>query len=286
MIVVIGGTGTTGRALVQALTAKGIDFKCLVRDEAKARETLGADVALVQGDLDDAASLDAAFAGADKVFLNSGHGPALRQQQINAVEAAKRAGVAHFVKMSGSEKAIAADGPSQIMQDHYHVEQALLASGLTWTILRPNYFLNNVMMFAPTVASDSKFMSPIAPDAPITMIDVRDTADAAVAVMTEPGHEGQTYYLTGGTITLNQIASELTRALGREISLVTVPLEGAKKAMEGQGMPPWLVAHMTGLVPFVSDGGMGHGSDWVEKLSGHPPRTLAAFVDEHKAAFG
>ena len=286
MIVVIGGTGNTGRALVKALSAKGLDFKCLVRDIDKAGETLGADVALVQGDLDDPASLDAAFAGADKVFLNSGHGPALGQQQKNAIEAAKRANVAHFVKMSGSEKAVEPDGPSQIMQDHYHVEEALKASGLTWTIVQPNYFLNNVMMFAPTVSADSKFMSPITPDAPISMIDVRDTADCVVAVLTEPGHEGKTYYLTGAVITLNQIAAEFTRVLGREITLVTVPLEGAKAAMAGQGMPPWLIAHMAGLVPFVSDGGMGGPSDWVEQLSGHAPRNLADFIEEHKAAFG
>ena len=258
----------------------------MVRDEVKARATLGADVALVAGDLDDPASLDAAFAGADKVFLNSGHGPALQQQQKNAIEAAKRAGVSHFVKMSGSEKAVAADGPSQIMQDHYHVEEVLKASGLTWTIVQPNYFLNNVMMFAPTVSSDSKFMSPIAPDAPISMIDVRDTADCVVAAMTEPGHEGKTYYLTGAEITLNQIAVEMTRVLGREITVVTVPWEGAKAAMEKQGMPDWLIAHMAGIARFVSGGGMGGPSDWVEKLSGHAPRNLADFLVEHKAAFG
>jgi len=286
MIVVIGGTGNTGRALVKALSVKGLEFKCLVRDVDKAGETLGADVALVQGDLDDPASLDRAFDGADKVFLNSGHGPALQQQQKNAIAAAKRAGVAHFVKMSGSEKAVAADGPSQIMRDHYHVEEALKASGLTWSIVRPNYFLNNVMMFAPTVSADSKFMSPIAPDAPIAMIDVRDTADCTVAVMSEPGHDGKTYYLTGAVITLNQVAAELSRVLGREITFINVPWEGAKAAMEKQGMPDWLIAHMGGLAPFVSDGGMGGPSDWVEKLSGHPPRTLADFLVEHKAAFG
>ncbi len=286
MIVVIGGTGNTGRALVKALAAKGLDFKCLVRDVDKARGTLGADVALVRGDLDDPASLDGAFDGADKVFLNSGHGPALQQQQNNAIEAAERAGIAHFVKMSGSEKAVVAEGPTQIMRDHYHVEEALRASGLTWTIVQPNYFLNNLMMFAPTVAADSKFMSPIAPDAPISMIDVRDTADCVVAVMTEPGHAGKTYYLTGAVITLNQIAAEMTRVLGREITLVSVPFEGAKAAMEKQGMPDWLIAHLIGIGSFVSDGGMGGASDWVEKLSGHAPRTLADFVVEHKAAFG
>ncbi len=286
MIVVIGGTGNTGRALVKALAAKGLDFKCLVRDVDKARETLGADAALVRGDLDDPASVDSAFEGADKVFLNSGHGPALQQQQKNAIEAGVRAGIVHFVKMSGSEKAIATDGPTQIMRDHYHVEEALKASGLTWTIVQPNYFLNNVMMFAATVSSDSKFMSPIAADAPMSMIDVRDTADCVVAVLTEPGHEGKTYYLTGAVITLNQVAAEMTGVLGREITVVTVPLDGAKAAMAKQGMPDWLIAHMGGLAPFVSDGGMGGPSDWVEKLSGHPPRNLSDFLVEHKAAFG
>ena len=286
MIVVIGGTGNTGRALVAALSAKGLDFKCLVRDVDKARETLGADVALVQGDLDDPASLDHAFEGADKVFLDSGHGPALKQQQLNAIEAAKRAGISQFVKMSGSEKGVTADGPSQIMRDHYQVEQALKASGLAWTIVQPNYFINNVMMFAPMISAVSKFMSPIAPDAPIATIDVRDTADCAVAVMTEPGHEGKTYYLAGGLITLNQLAAEFTRVLGREITLVTVPWEGAKAGMEKQGMPDWLIAHFGGIAAFVSGGGMGATSDWIEKLSGHAPRTLGAFIEERKAAFG
>jgi uncharacterized protein YbjT (DUF2867 family) len=286
MILVIGGTGNTGRALVNALVAQGLDFKCMVRNEAKARETLGRDVALVSGDLDDSASLDRAMAGADTVFLNSGHGPTLLRQQTNAIDAAKRAGVAFFVKMSGSEKAIAADGPSQIMRDHYHAEEALKASGMAWSIVRPNYFINNIMMFAPTVSADGKFMAPMPGDAPISMIDVRDTADCALTVLTQPGHGGKTYYLTGAVVSLNQVAAELTRVLGREIAFVSVPWEGAKAAMEKQGMPDWLIAHMAGLAPFASAGHMGGTTDWVETLSGHPPRTLGAFVEEHKAAFG
>ena len=142
------------------------------------------------------------------------------------------------------------------------------------------------MMFAPTVASDNKFMSPIKADAPMSMIDVRDTADCVVAVMTEAGHEGKTYYLTGAVISLNDVAAELTRVLGRDVTLVTVPLEGAQAAMAKQGMPDWLIAHMSALVPFVSDGAMGGPSDWVEQLSGHAPRTIDDWLGGAKAAFG
>jgi hypothetical protein len=78
----------------------------------------------------------------------------------------------------------------------------------------------------------------------------------------------------------------MTRTLGREITFVSVPWEGAKAAMEKQGMPDWLIAHMGGLSPFVSNGEMGETTDCVEKLSGHPPRNLADFLVEQKAAFG
>ena len=237
MIGVFGATGTNGRELVRALKERNPDFKCIIRDPAAAKDKLGDDVALVQGDLGDTASLDAALAGVDTLFLLCGHGATIGDLQINAIEAAKRAGVAYVVHFSGTDKGIRADGGSPVFRDLHRVEEALKASGLRWTILRPNFFMQNLLMNAPAVAAESKFVTPLPPSTTITMIDARDNGDCAAAVLTGSGHDGQTYFLTGRPITMGGVAEELSRLLDREVSYVQPPPEAGRKAMNESGMP-------------------------------------------------
>jgi uncharacterized protein YbjT (DUF2867 family) len=285
MIVVIGGTGVTGSAVVAALKAKGADFKCMVRDTAAARAKLGDDVALVEGDLGNPESLDAALAGCDKMFLLSGHSPVMYDQQKAGIDAARRAGVKHLVKMSGSEKMISPDCPTFVGRDLYRLEEEIKADGLAWTMLRPNFFMQNFLRMADMVKGQGKLMAPIPGDVAITMVDVRDTGDVAAAVLTEPGHEGQSYFLTGAPVTMTDVAAELSSALDKEIPFVTIPIEGAQAAWSGMGMPDWLIAHQTGAMQLVASGDMGGESDSIEKVAGHPPRALGDFIAEHKAVF-
>ena len=285
MIGVIGGTGNTGRAVVAALQAKGADFRCLVRDLGKAAETLGSDVELVQADTADAATIEAGLAGCDKLFLLTGHSPAMGEQQIAAIEAAKRAGVKHIVKLSGGDAVATPDCPSKIGQAHWQVEEALKASGVEWTILRPGLFMQNFLNMAGMVKEQSKIMMPVPADVEAGMIDVRDTADVAAEVLTGDGHNGQSYSLASANRTPGDVAAVLSAELGREIAFVQVPMEGAVGAMKERGMPEWLIDHQSAVMGLLATGVLAQTNDNIEKISGHAARTLEDFVHDFAGAF-
>ncbi len=285
MIGVIGGTGNTGRAVVAALQAKGAEFRCLVRDTAKAAATLGSDVELVEADTADPDSIEAGLAGCDKLFLLTGHSPVMGEQQINTIEAAKRAGVKHVVKLSGGDAVATPDCPSKIGQAHYHIEEALKKSGLDWTILRPGLFMQNFLNMAPMVKEQSKIVMPVPADVEAGMIDVRDTGDVAAEVLTGDGHNGQTYFLASANRTPGDVAAVLSAELGKEIAFVQVPMEGAVNAMKERGMPDWLIDHQSALMGLLGTGVMAQTNDNIEKISGHPARTLEDFVKDYAGAF-
>lgn len=286
MIGVLGGTGMTGSQVVAALKAKGASFKCIVRDPAAAKEKLGADVELVRGDLSDPASLDAAFAGLDTLYLLCGHSPRLAEFELGALEAAKRAGIAYIVKSSGSEKGVTPDAPSDILRSHYKIEQAVRESGLRWAISRPNFFMSNLLGMAAPVAQGDKLVTALPPETTVTMIHPADVGECAAEMLTGGGHDGEALFLTGAPVTMGEVSEELSRVLGREIAYVQVPPEALRKALEERGMPDWLIAHQSALMGFVAKGGMQGETDWVEKLTGHAPRPLADWIGENRAAFG
>ena len=286
MIGIIGATGTTGRGLIATLKEKGADFRCLVRDTAKAAETLGSDVALVQADLDDAASIEAGLQGCDKLFLLSGHSPVMVAQQLNAVNAAKAAGVGHIVKLSGGSFIIQEDSPAMIGRGHWQIEQEIRNSGLDWTFLRPGFFMQNFLNMAEAIKGMGKVMMPVPADVGLGMIDVRDTADAAAAILTTDGHAGQVYELSGPDVTPAEAVAAIGDAIGKEITFVPVPMEGAIGAMKDRGTPDWLVDHQSTLMGIAADGNMAsYGNNLIETLAGHAPRTPADFARDHAGAF-
>ena len=286
MIGIIGATGTTGRGLIATLKEKGAAFRCLVRDTVKAAETLGSDVELVQADLGDAASIEAGLQGCDKLFLLSGHSPVMVEQQLNAVNAAKAAGVKHIVKLSGGSFIIKEDTPAMIGRGHWQIEQEIRNSGLDWTFLRPGFFMQNFLNMAEAIKGMGKVMMPVPADVGLGMIDVRDTADAAAAILTTDGHAGQVYELSGPNITPAQAVAAIGDAIGKEITFVQVPMEGAIGAMKERGMPDWLVDHQITLMGIAADGNMAsYGNNLIETLAGHAPRTPADFARDHAGAF-
>ena len=284
MIAVIGGTGITGSQVVKALKARGADFKCIVRDPVAAAAKLGSDVNLVQGDLADRASLEAALEGVDRVFMVCGHSPALEELETNALEAMKTAGVSYVVYTSGSEKGIRPDSPSDILIAHYKMEEKFKAGPWKWAFSRPNYYTSNLLMMADPIKNMGKMISPVPPEAVVTMIHPADIGECDAELIMNDEHAGQAYYLAGPAVTFSGIAEALTRVLGKEISYMNVPPEAARKAMEEKGMPDWLMQHLAGIGGILAQGGMGHGSDWVEKLTGHAPRTLDQWIEENRAA--
>lgn len=286
MIGVLGGTGVTGSQVVAALKTKGAEFKCIVRDPAKAAEKLGSDISFVQGDLSDPSSLDTAFEGLDTLYILCGHSPKLAEFEINGLEAAKRAGISYVVKSSGSEKGVTADAPSEIIRNHYVVEQEVRKGAIDWAICQPNFFTSNLLNMAGPVAAMDKLITALPMETTISMVHPADVGECAAEILMNKSYQGSAYYLAGAAITMGEVVKTMSDVLGREIEYVQVPPEAAKKAMEEKGMADWLIAHMGGMMGFVAQGGMADESEWVEKLTGHAPRTLREWLEDNKGAFG
>jgi uncharacterized protein YbjT (DUF2867 family) len=147
----------------------------------------------------------------------------------NAIEAVKRAGVGRIVRLSAFIPEPALD--TTLGKQHHEIEQLVQASGVPHTILRPTFFMQNIMGAAQTLASDGAMYWPFG-DGRAGMIDVRDIVDVAAEVSQSDGHEGRTYTLTGpASISMHDVAAALSRALGKPAAYVDVPVEAAVESM-------------------------------------------------------
>jgi uncharacterized protein YbjT (DUF2867 family) len=279
-VLVTGATGNTGSGLVLALRSAGVEVRALVRDEEKAQPLKDAGAEVVVGDLDRPETLEAAVRGVDKVYLLTWNGPTQLQQVQNFVEVAKRAGKPHIVRHSmwGSEK-------SRIVQQGDEAEEIVKSSGLPWTILRPTFFMQNVMMATQTIGSDGVIYWDVG-DGKIGMIDVRDIIDSAKAVLTGDGHEGKSYILTGPeAISFHEVASTFSRVLGKDVNYVNVPGEAALESMVSMGFPEWIARGYGELMEGFSEGFASSVTENVETLTGHPARSFEQFARDFAPYF-
>ena len=282
MILVTGATGNIGAPLVRELIAGGHKVRAFVTDLAEAKQKLGDKVELVKGSFADKASLDAAMKGADHLFLLVPAGNDQPQWEANTIDAAKRAGVKHVVKQSVA----GAQYDSTIFGKwHRAGEKKLEQSGMGWTFLRPVGFMSNGYMFVGSVKGQGAIYQPQG-EGKMAPIDPRDIASVAAKCLTEPGHEGKTYDLTGPeALSMQEQAKILGDAIGKPVKYVDVPDAAAKDSMLGMGMPPIMVDAMLEFTNLVRSGGAAFVSDAVKTVTGKPGRTWAAWCKENAAAF-
>lgn len=279
-VLVTGATGNTGSGLVPALRSAGVDVRALVRDEAKAQPLKEAGAEIVVGDLDQPATIEAAVQGVDKIYLLTWNGPTQLQQVENVLNVARRAGNPHIVRHSmwGSEN-------SRIVKQGDQAEEAVRSSGLPWTVLKPTFFMQNIMLSAQTVASDGVIYWDTG-DGKLAMIDVRDIVDAAAAVLTGTGHEGKNYILTGPEpISMHDVADTLSDVLDTDITYVSVPGEAALEFMVSMGFPEWIARGYGELMEGFSRGFADRATGNVELLTGRPPRSFERFARDHAYLF-
>ena len=284
-ILVTGATGNVSSGLIPELTAKGAEVRALVRDASKAQGLRDAGVEVVVGDLDKPETLDGAFGGVDKVFLLTPPNPNQVAQARNGIAAAKRAGNPHVIRQSARAIKEETGTLPRVSEQHAEIDAELKASGLPYTILRPHNFMQNTMMAAGTVASEGAMYMPLK-SGKFGMIDVRDIVDVAAKVLTEAGHEGKTYDLTGPeSISAQDIAAGLSKALGKEVKYVDVPPEAAREAMLGMGMSEWLADANNEYFKALSEGLGDFTTNDVEAVTGHPARSYETFARDFAQAF-
>jgi uncharacterized protein YbjT (DUF2867 family) len=283
MILVTGATGLTGREVVKQLMAAGARMRILVRNPDRAVALDGPGVEIVKGDLAHPETLAPALNGVDRVFVLTAPDPAQVELQGNLVEAARGAGARRIVKIS----AIGADlqSPVRVGRWHAQTEKQIEASGLAFTHLRPGFFMQNMLAFAPAVAAHGVFQAP-ADEARVAMIHVRDVAAVAARVLLEEGHTGQTYTLTGPeALTYHDAAARLSAAAGRPIAYATAaPAEFRRRLLEA-GAPEWYADMLLELYAIIRAGHASTVTDTVEKVTGRPPLRFDDFAHESAHAF-
>jgi uncharacterized protein YbjT (DUF2867 family) len=283
MILITGASGTVGRAVLDEVRRTETPLKAMVRSAEDAKKALSG-VTSVLADFADKGSLRKALAGIETVFLVCSPIPQLVELEGNAIDACREAGVKHIVLNSamGAGK-YAKSFPSW----HRKVEEKLESSGLKYTVLRPNGFMQNILMYnAPSIRAQGAFYAAMG-DAKTSLIDVRDIAVVAAKALTLPAaHAGKTYELNGPEPFSNaEIAAKISRLAGRPVQYVDIPEAAERKAMLDVGMPEWQVTALLELEEYYVSGKCAEVTDVLARLLERAPRTLDQFLAESKDSF-
>jgi uncharacterized protein YbjT (DUF2867 family) len=284
MTLVAGATGNTGSGVAAALLGRGRRVRALVHDEAKAGDLLeqGAEVAVVDLERPETLS-DDLLDGVTEVYFVTWNGPSALRQSRNLLATVTDSGATpHIVRLSGYGTL-----QSRIISELARCEEDLRASGLPWTVLKPTFFMQNVLMAARTVREQGAVYFDWGAGK-AGMIDCRDVVDCAVAVLTgEAGAvDGETFILTGpASIGFADVAAILSRVSGRAVEYVPVPHEAATEAMVGMGVPEWIAEGYAELSAGFEQGFADLTTANVRRLSGHGPRHFEQFAHDYAAAF-
>lgn len=280
-VLVTGATGTIGRDVARQLSEKGVAVRAGVRDQARGRKQFSADIALVTFDFENEKTFSGALEDVEKVFLL----PPLLPNQLEVmntfVDAAKGAGVRHIVKLS----AIGIDDETQARAIKWHGanEQHIRESGVAFTFLRPNSFMQNfITYFSPR---NGAIYLPWG-NGTASFVDTRDVASVAATALRSDGHKGKIYTLTGPvTLGITEVALILSQVTGREFKYVDVPEAAARDGMLQGGIPQWQVQLVMELHAVNKQNRWSAVTSDIEKVTGTPPTDFAQFVRDHADKF-
>ncbi len=278
-MILITTAGKVGAEAARLLAQREEPVRILVRDPEKATALAQAGADLAVGDLDVPATIDAAMRGISAVVLVS---PAIPAQELNVVASAAGAGVGHVVKITSKASA---DSPIARRRDQTEIENGLIASGLGYTLLRNNAYMQNFLMLAPAIAKTSSFGSSTG-DGRVGMVDTRDVAAVAAQIAASPAaHRGKTYWPTGPESLSYADAIVLSKVLGRPVTFHPLTFEEQKQAMIDVGVPRHIAGMNAQAVTLFAQGDSDWVTDDVPSILGRPARTFEQFATDHAAAF-
>jgi uncharacterized protein YbjT (DUF2867 family) len=282
-VLVTGATGNTGSVLLRLLEERGVKARAMIRHERDIDRLGSASTSAVIGDFDDADSIAAALEGVDSAYLVTPSSANAEAQQIRFAELAAAANVKHLVKLSQ----FAADEASPVRFLRYHgaVERRIRELGLSYTFLRPNLYFQGFLAFRAMIANEGRFFAPIG-EARVSAVDVRDIALVAAAALTEPGHVGKTYTITGpASVSHAEIARVIGEAIGREVTFVDVAPEDFSGALKKLGAPTWQVEGLVEDYAHYARGEAAEALPTVREVTGSEPRDVTAFARDYASAF-
>jgi uncharacterized protein YbjT (DUF2867 family) len=284
-ILITGATGSIGSVLAKQLADKQIPFRALVRSLGKAdalKHLKGAE--LVTGDFNDEISVIKALKGIEKVFLLSNSSEDAERLQCSFVKMAAKSGVKHIVKLS--QFAADLNSPVRFLRYHAIVEEKIKLTGIQYTFLRPNLFMQGLLGFADAIKYQQKFFA-TAGEAKISLVDIRDIAAVALERLITTDQESKIYDITGSeAITHHQIAQMLSDVLHKEIKYINVSDEEMQAALLQFGFPEWQAAGLIEDYAHYARGEAAIIADTVKDVTGKSPRRFIDFAEDYKSFFG
>jgi NAD(P)H dehydrogenase (quinone) len=275
MIVVSGSTGRLGGRVARRLAGAGVPQRLLVRDPARAPRLPGAEV--VAADYGDAVALRSALAGASTVLMvSASESPDRVDRHRTFADAAAATGVRHLLYTSFLNAA--PDATFTLARDHWATEEHIRALGLPFTFLRDGLYAD----FLPMMAGEDGVIRGPAGDGRVSVVAQDDIADAAAAVLRDPGaHAGATYDLTGpAALTFAEMAVIVTEVTGRPVRFENETLDQAYASRAGYGAPDWQVDAWVSTYTAAAAGELDTVGGDVERLTGRPARSLADLLRE------
>jgi uncharacterized protein YbjT (DUF2867 family) len=229
-------------------------------------------------------TLGPALEGVSAVLLITPIHPEQVTQATNVIKAARKSGNdPRIVRLSVHQASH--EAPARNSRQHAQIEDELASSGLPYGFLRPTTFMQNTLITARTVASEARIYQPFE-DGRLGMIDARDIGEVAAKVLTEEGHEGKTYTLTGpAAISFYDVAEALSEVLGKEVSYIPISLERAKEAMLSMGLSEWRADVLIEYAKAHREGYSNFTTEDVEQLTGHPATSYKVFTTDFAQVF-
>jgi uncharacterized protein YbjT (DUF2867 family) len=280
MILITGASGNVGREVVKQALAVGLTICATFQSpDMAAKAPAGLEGVIM--DYAKPETIRPALHGVEKIFLV---GPPVRDLpalEANFIKEVRAAGGKHIIKLSalgGRE--------SMFSSRHRDSEENIEASGLPYTFLRPNGFMQNLVNYnAGTIRSQNAFYG-CQGNGAVSVVDIRDIAAVAVILLAATGHEGKSYALTGGeALTNGHVAEKISRVAGRKISYVDLPPSEFKKAILSAGTPEWSADALLDLQRLYREGKASLVTNEVERLTGRKPIIFDQFVRDYAFAF-
>jgi uncharacterized protein YbjT (DUF2867 family) len=282
MILITGASASVGKAVLQEASRTEGRVRAMFRsNQEAAKAPRGCEPVLA--DYSDKQSLQGALDGITSVYVVCSPIPQVVELESNVLDVCKESGVKHVVLNSALG---AGDYPKSFPSWHRKVEDKLKGTGISYTILRPNGFLQNIVTYnAPSIRAQGAFYAAMG-DAEVSYLDVGDIAVVAVKALHGGAHSGKTYELNGPEAVSNQeLARRISGVTGRTVNYVDIPESAQRDALLGLGMPEWQVTAILQLQQYYRQGGGAKTDGLLRSLIERDPVSLDQYLTANATEF-
>ena len=280
---IIGGTGTIGQSLIGLMQKGGEDFVVLARSESKAKPLRDAGLEVIIGELGNWPSIEKHLDGIDTIFLLTNPAPEQVALQNGLIDLAEVKSVRKIVKISALGAKVSS--PIHLADWHGRIEEYLKASSLDYVILQPHSFMQNMLMSLPMIKQQSAFHQSLG-DSKIPLVDTRDIAKASYQAIVTDDYNNSTYVITGGEpVSYDDMANALSKATGKNIKYIRIPVDAHRIGMKEAGVPSWLADDLANMNAALQKSAKHEASGDFELLTQARQVTIDDFAQDYADIF-